>query len=33
MIQLIDTVVGIKKEINKIRKFSGVSLGAKNGFE
>ena len=24
MIQMIDSVVGIKKEINKIRKFSGM---------
>ena len=33
MIQMIDSVVGIKKEVNKTQKFSGVCQGAKNGFE
>ena len=33
MILMIDLVVGIEKEINKIRKLSGVFQGAKNGFD
>ena len=33
MIQMIDSVVGIKKEKKKTQKFSGACYKAKNGFE